>query len=206
MAEPGKAAKRGSYRSSDAVRTKLIDAAMTEFAAHGFEGSSTRAIAGRAGAHQPQINYHFTSKEALWRAVMDRMMAEVDAHLASDETEPRAIVESLIRGFVRFAAARPELNRMMIHEASAKSDRLSWLIETHIRPRYEGFLASWNLMRADGDGRDVPPELAYHLMIGAASLLHANAPEVEELIGIVPSDAEIVEQHADTMVILFLGD
>ena len=188
------------------MRTKLIDAALTEFAAHGFEGASTRAIAARAGAHQPQINYHFASKDALWRAVMDTMMEEVDAYLVSEETEPRAIVESLIRGFVRFAAARPELNRMMIHEASAPSERLTWLIETHLRRRHEGLVAAWTLMRADGHGRDVPPELAYHLMIGAASLLHANAPEAEALVGIVPSDAAIIEQHADAMVTLFLRD
>ncbi|NBR91752.1 MAG: TetR/AcrR family transcriptional regulator, partial [Rhodobacteraceae bacterium] len=42
-----------------------------EFARNGFAGASTRAIAIRAGAHQPQINYHFSSKEALWRAVVD---------------------------------------------------------------------------------------------------------------------------------------
>ena len=35
----------------------------TEFAAHGFEGASTRAIAAAAGTHQPQINYHFESKD-----------------------------------------------------------------------------------------------------------------------------------------------
>lgn len=205
-AEPATARKRGSYKSSELVRTRLLDAAMTEFAAHGFEGSSTRAIARRAGAHQPQINYHFESKEALWRAVMDRMMDEIDAHLANEESEPRAFVESLIRGLVRFAAARPELNRMMIHEASAPGDRLTWLIETHIRPRYEGFLAGWTMMRADGHGRDISPDLVYHLMIGAASLLHANAPEAEALIGITPSDPEVVERHADAMVTLFLGD
>ncbi len=206
MAESATSRKRGSYKTSQLVRTRLIDAAMTEFAAHGFEGSSTRAIARRAGAHQPQINYHFETKEALWRAVMDRMMEEVDTHLANDETEPRAIVDAMIRGLVHFAAARPELNRMMIHEASSPSDRLTWLIVTHIRPRYEGFLAGWEALRAAGHGRDVPPELAYHLMIGAATLLHANAPEVEALIGITPSDPETVERHADTMVTLFLGD
>jgi len=206
MVEGAGAKKRGSYKTSELVRSRLIDAAMVEFAAHGFEGASTRAIAAGAGAHQPQINYHFESKEALWHAVMDRMMEEIDEYLATDTTNPVELAENLIRGFVRFAAARPELNRMMIHEASSASERLTWLIETHVRPRYIGFMAIWEASQAAGRGSKTPPELAYHLVIGASSLLHANAPEVEALVGIKPSDPAIVELHADAMVRLFLGD
>ena len=47
---------------STVTRASLIEAAVHEFAAHGFDGASTRAIAMRAGVHQPQINYHFASK------------------------------------------------------------------------------------------------------------------------------------------------
>ena len=41
------------------IRERLLDAALVEFGAKGFDGASTRAIARRIGAHQPQINYHF---------------------------------------------------------------------------------------------------------------------------------------------------
>lgn len=187
------------------MRSRLIDAAMTEFATHGFEGASTRAIAQRAGAHQPQINYHFDSKEALWYAVMDRLMEEIDAAIPDPTGDVRDAMAALIRGLVRVAAARPELNRIMIREASAPSPRLTWLVETHIRPRYQTFLTGWTALRAAGLGADVPPELVYHLMIGAASLLHANAPEVEMVVGIHPSDPETVEAHADAMIRMFIG-
>ena len=49
----------------------------SEFGAKGFDGASTRAIARRIGAHQPQINYHFASKEALWTAAVDHLFAEL---------------------------------------------------------------------------------------------------------------------------------
>jgi hypothetical protein len=61
-------------------------------------------------------------------------------------------------------------------------------------------------MRAQGQGRDVPPELVYHLLVGAASLLHANAPEVELLTGLTPGHPEVIDAHADAMVHLFLGE
>jgi TetR/AcrR family transcriptional regulator len=206
MVADADAGKRGSYRRSDAVRTRLLDAATTEFADNGFEGASTRAIARRAGAHQPQINYHFDSKESLWFAVMDRLMTEVDSFVAPLRSDPREAVEDLLSGLVRFSAARPELNRIMIKEASAPSERLTWLIDNHVQPRYEIFVAVWLRMREAGHGRAVPVELVYHLVIGAASLLHANAPEVEQLTGIRSADPSTVDAHVDAMIEMFVGD
>src|SRR5262252_7917561 len=59
------------------IRERLLDAALLEFGAKGFDAASTRAIARRIGAHQPQINYHFESKEALWTAAVDHLFAEL---------------------------------------------------------------------------------------------------------------------------------
>jgi hypothetical protein len=44
------------------IREELLKSALVEFGAKGFDGASTRAIAARIQAHQPQINYHFESK------------------------------------------------------------------------------------------------------------------------------------------------
>jgi AcrR family transcriptional regulator len=60
-------------RRPENITTDLLEAAAIEFAANGFEGASTRRIAARAGAHQPQINYHFSSKEDLWKATVARL-------------------------------------------------------------------------------------------------------------------------------------
>ena len=54
-----------------------------EFGAKGFDGASTRSIARRADAHQPQINYHFASKEALWAAAVDHLFARLGAALGN---------------------------------------------------------------------------------------------------------------------------
>src|SRR6202790_4236251 len=53
------------------IRAALLESGLVEFGAKGFDGASTRAIASRVGAHQPQINYHFVSKAALWTAAVD---------------------------------------------------------------------------------------------------------------------------------------
>src|ERR1700723_3306235 len=58
-------------RAGTDVRQALLESALVEFGAKGFDGASTRAIARRVEAHQPQINYHFESKAALWTASVD---------------------------------------------------------------------------------------------------------------------------------------
>src|SRR6267142_2875249 len=55
------------------IREELLKSALVEFGAKGFDGASTRAIAARIQAHQPQINYHFESKSALWTAAVDHL-------------------------------------------------------------------------------------------------------------------------------------
>src|SRR6202790_757396 len=58
-------------RARTDIREALLESALVEFGAKGFDGASTRAIARRVEAHQPQINYHFESKAALWTAAVD---------------------------------------------------------------------------------------------------------------------------------------
>jgi TetR/AcrR family transcriptional regulator, regulator of cefoperazone and chloramphenicol sensitivity len=58
-----------STRGAD-TRRRLIETAIEVFATHGYDGSSTRLLAERAGVNLPAIQYHFGSKEGLYRAVV----------------------------------------------------------------------------------------------------------------------------------------
>jgi AcrR family transcriptional regulator len=189
---------------------KLLDAALVEFAAHGFEATSTRAIAARAGVHQPQINYHFASKDALWRAAVDHLFAQMaDAMAASLDRpdEPRAWLRSMIRGFVRFAAAHPELNRIMVHEATVDSDRLRWLVDTHVRNAFELVTATWAQLRHEGTVPDIDATVLYYLLVGGASLLYVNAAEARLLRPDVdPTVPAFVDAHADALARLLVPD
>src|SRR5262245_16020715 len=111
------------------IGERLLEAALVEFGARGFDAASTRRIARHADAHQPQIHYHFDSKRALWKAAVDHLFAELRGAMegiALDGRSDRELADAfaeLIRRFVRFAAAHPELNRIMVHEATARSER-----------------------------------------------------------------------------------
>jgi len=64
-----------------AASDRLLQAAASAFASHGFEGASTHAVARAASAPQGLVRHHFGSKEGLWSAVIDRGVAVVLADL-----------------------------------------------------------------------------------------------------------------------------
>src|SRR5580704_6578922 len=55
----------------DRTREKVLQAALECFGAFGFEGTSTRAVADRAGLSHPLLLYHFESKDRLWLSTME---------------------------------------------------------------------------------------------------------------------------------------
>ena len=144
------------HELSEGTRASLVEAAIHEFAAHGFDGASTRAIAARAGVHQPQINYHFDSKLALWRAALDHLFDELGAAIAdaiADTHDDLDVLRRSIRTIVRESARRPELNRMMVKESSVRSERLTWLTEHHVRGWFDTHVALWDRLRDAEIGR-----------------------------------------------------
>ena len=202
-------ARRRQARAT-ATRSALLDAALQEFAAHGFEGASTRRIAAAAGTHQPQINYHFESKDALWKAAVDHLFARLDRAVGEHlgETDPgwdtRAGFAANVRAFVRAAAGLPELNRIMVQEATIDSDRLQWIVDTHTRPRFEVVTEQWRRLRADGAVADIDEVVLYYSLVGAASLAYVNAPEARRL-GHDTLAESFIDAHADALVTMFVG-
>lgn len=202
------AAGRGRRnRGSEVVRGKLINAAVAEFADHGFEGSSTRRIAEAADAHQSQIKYHFDTKDDLWRRCLELLLSELDAAVAAqpgfESDDPRISVEASLRGLVHFAATWPELSRIMMHEATSPSARLTWLVETEVAERRRYLETVWGDLVKAGQAAPIDADIMYHAVIGAASLIYANAPEAV-LMGVDPSDPDLIKRHADALVTLFL--
>ncbi len=60
-----------------ATRDALLDAAETLIADHGFREPSHRMIANVADAHVALVNYHFSSKEMLFEAAVERRAARL---------------------------------------------------------------------------------------------------------------------------------
>jgi AcrR family transcriptional regulator len=200
-------------RTRTDIRAALLESALVEFGAKGFDGASTRAIAARVQAHQPQINYHFASKTALWRAAVDHLFGLLwTAFEGAIPANPAVLdVAALaagyadgIRRFVAFAAEHPELNQIMVHEGTAASDRLTWMTQTHVKPFFDGIRPGWQTLRDAGIAAPIDSEILYYVLVGAASLPYVNAPEFRLLTGRDPKNPNWIDAHADGMVAILL--
>jgi AcrR family transcriptional regulator len=72
-------------RPADLTRRALIDAATVIFAAKGYEAGSVRQITEHAKANQAAINYHFGSKDGLYREVLRNALHAFDEFSVIDE-------------------------------------------------------------------------------------------------------------------------
>src|SRR5262245_26835300 len=81
MSRGVKRARRGRPRGrpSEPTRARILAAAEEEFAAAGYDGARTVAIARRAGVTHAMLHYYFDTKAALHRAVLERVLAALTA-------------------------------------------------------------------------------------------------------------------------------
>jgi TetR/AcrR family transcriptional regulator len=179
------------------TRRRIIRAAVSMFAELGYHGASTRDIADRAGTNQGLLTYHFKSKEELWRAATEQlfsdlrvMMSEELSALAQSDLRERA--REAIKVYVRFAATHPELFRIMLDAGKSSSERMKWLVTTHLKPLYKEF----GRVGASAIAPDALPH-AYYVLAGAGSLIFAMGPECRALTGLNPKTKKAIESHAD---------
>lgn len=80
------------------TRQAIIEAATALFSERGYRGASVRDICRRAGASSNAINYHFGSKELLYKAVLHgfaKLQLELSERVLS--IEPKSSDEFVIR-------------------------------------------------------------------------------------------------------------
>jgi AcrR family transcriptional regulator len=108
--------------TSEERREQVIDAAVKEFAAHGFHATSTTAIAKRAGISQPYIYALFPNKHELFlavhRHVVDRIRrAFLEA--ARGGADPDERLTNMGHAYVELLKDRDEiLVQMQAHAAA----------------------------------------------------------------------------------------
>ena len=128
-------------------------------------------IARRAGVTQPLVHYHFSSKDALWRAAVDNVLGLVSHGVEAlrCEVEGRPGPEQLeliLRAMVRFNAACPEFGRIVAYEGALGGERLQYLFEKKVDVPY---LDAGELLREgarEGWAKPLPVE---HVVIAAAA-------------------------------------
>jgi AcrR family transcriptional regulator len=120
---------------ADTRRDQVLDAAVSEFAQHGYHAASTTAIARRAGISQPYIYALFPSKKALFLATYTRVVDHLRgafADAAEGAASPAQALERMGRAFIALLAERDELRcQLQGYAASGDPD-----IREHVRSEF----------------------------------------------------------------------
>ncbi len=199
--------RRSTRTTGEATKQRLLTAAKDLFSVYGYEGTSTRAIADRAGVGQPLVSYHFTNKGELWRAAVGSLFEDFGALLRSrihglrgvdDET----VLKLIVGEYVGFAARHPQLLRIMIHECAVDGERVDWLVEHHVRPIFELTIGYIERLVETGVLPRLPALNIYYIIVGAGPTLFAVAPECVRLTGIDPVNADTIAAHIDALLSL----
>ncbi len=185
----------------------MIDAALTAFAAHGYEATSLDALASELGIRKQTILYHFTSKEQLLDEVIAAAGAELIDTVGSALDRPGARrggsddgwwrVEAAVRSVFRLAGHRPELLGLL-REVS----RLGPPAATRLREQLDPFVARATVFldrqMATGEMRH---QDALLLLLNAYSTVIGAATEVEVLraLGVEPTARTLVRRRAELL-------
>ena len=200
---------RKQQQRSIVTQQKLLDAAIHAFSENGFKGTSTRDIADRAGVHHPLITYHFKNKDQLWRAAADRIFREFNISLVKamaevPEIDPRARAETFIRTYVRYAHGQPALHKIILQESSHPSDRLNWLVDTHLKPLFDEVVTALEKLQDLGIALPGHPALLFNMIRVSAGGLLALSVEIKRTSDIDLDSEKALEDLSDMIIRSFL--
>jgi AcrR family transcriptional regulator len=124
-------------RKGERTAERILDTAERLFAERGYTGTHLRDVADAAGLRIPSLYNHFTSKDALYAAVLERgikpVLEALSDYVQSPELERGRFVERILA----ILGARPHLSRLVMHETLAGGERLSPLLRAWFKPALE---------------------------------------------------------------------
>lgn len=181
-------------------RDALLDAALEEFSAKGYDNASINDILAAADMSKGQFYYHFDNKEALYLALIGVLIEQKQAFLASVMTPADmaqdifGILKTQVRYGMLFARAYPAINRF------AES-----FLREQGNPIYATALRAYDFQSNDGLGRlldvaflrgelrsDLPPEFVKKL-IGYLFTHVADFVELDQVADFEPFLEHLIE-------------
>lgn len=170
------------------TRASLILAALHLFGRKGYDGTSTRAIADRAGTNVASIAYHFEGKSGLRRACAELVGERISGALAPFDAAtppetPEAAHKTLrnaLRAFVGLVVGSSEAEDMVsfvVRELSEPGPVADQLFDTVFLPRHARFCALWSMATGQpAESEEV--KLTVFAMIGQVAYFRIAQPFV----------------------------
>ncbi|MGK4008077.1 TetR/AcrR family transcriptional regulator [Sorangium sp. So ce1036] len=173
-------------RSNDApteAQRKIVEAAVSAFAEHGFHGTATRDIARRAGVAEATIFKYFPSKRDLLLGVLGPALEQLVGSALARSMEPlfsvtypsfEAFLRALLAERVAFVRAHPRLVRILAQELPFDAELRAGIVSRVIAPFLTKGLAQIEQFQREGQIVGWPPPLVLRCIMStfAGYILH----------------------------------
>jgi TetR/AcrR family transcriptional regulator len=103
-------------QNRERVLAAIRAAAIVEFSQNGLKGTSTQAIAERAGLTKPQLHYYIKGKEELYEELLMSVVTDWKGMFDAGSTDPGKVLGDYIRSKLRLAFEKPEISRIFTRE------------------------------------------------------------------------------------------
>jgi AcrR family transcriptional regulator len=106
-------------RTAPGTADTLVEVARRLFAAHGYDGTSVRAITAEADANLGAITYHFGSKRELYDRVVGSIVGPLAERVEAVVRGGGPVldrVEAVVRTYFTYLAENPDMPRLMMQE------------------------------------------------------------------------------------------
>jgi AcrR family transcriptional regulator len=197
-------------RDEGDLRESLVEAALHEFATHGFAASTLRGIAAAANVTPAMAHYYFGDKAGLLAAVVEQRVAPLAAKVAARVGEagpdPVAALRAFIHAYEGLAFEHPWVPRLVVREVLGEGGVLREHFTRHFAARVgerllAGIRAAQALGRID-PALDAPKVALSFLSLCVFPVI--TAPVIPAVLG-VPVGRDDVAALADHQFRVFLS-
>jgi TetR/AcrR family transcriptional regulator len=189
------------------ARTRILEAALSEFAALGLAGARTERIAGAAGVNKALLYYYFDSKEKLYTAALELSATRIrDSSMAvflSSATAGERIMRTALNHFDR-VVGQQEFQSMMQQEMirlhKGESDAMAVIIKRVFSPVMTMYQALVREGIASGELIDVDWMQMHLSMLGANVFYFLSAPIWARVLPVDPLAVDVLKTRRQEIV------
>ncbi|WP_405057433.1 TetR/AcrR family transcriptional regulator [Kribbella sp. NBC_01505] len=201
---------RGRPRSGEGLEVgPLLQGALEAFAEKGYDGTSVRELSRRLGVSHALLTARFGSKEGLWFAAMEHALAVSERSWRQLSDDPALDdLEALRRAVVAqvtFAAAHPEVLRIMSHEGAIDSPRIRYVVDHFVNPLRPLVEERMGRLVAAGRIREMPYATLHYLVVQGGGAPYASPVETVLLGGSAQPSEDEIRRHAETVADLVVA-
>ena len=176
---------------------QILDAAETLFAEKGYNTTSLGEIAQEVGIRAPSLYNHFRNKEALYVAVLERLLKVFAKPMVELQQEPEissALIYQWLESVIELHHQHPNLARLLQHAALSGGPHTNELIERLFSPMFdtEQRMGEPLLLSLGGDELQPWAVMALNNMIMSYITM---APMYRDLLGEDPFAAEALRKQ-----------